>query len=160
MNSHNKCISRPPTKQRSWVTRSRLTMSARTSLTISSRRREPRSACLFPHVRESHRRQVGTIQFTVIGYFKSGMSEYDSTHVYVPLRRLQEQRQLIDISGRGAVNQIQIKVRRQAFRSTSLAAKIQNAMDELRHPAFFRVSTWEQKQGPFLGPPSPSSKAS
>ena len=33
-----------------------------------------------------------TTTFTVVGYFKSGMSEYDSTHVYVPLERLQEMR--------------------------------------------------------------------
>ena len=49
--------------------------------------------------------------FTVGGYFKSGMSEYDSTHVYVPLERLQDQRLLRDARGRGAVNQIQNKVK-------------------------------------------------
>jgi lipoprotein-releasing system permease protein len=104
---------------------------------------------LFPMSGKVTRAQGGYDTFTVIGYFKSGMSEYDSTHVYVPLRRLQEQRQLIDINGRGAVNQIQIKVR-PGVPLDQLAARIQNAMDEL-HPAFFRVSTWEQKQGPLLG---------
>jgi lipoprotein-releasing system permease protein len=87
--------------------------------------------------------------FTVVGYFKSGMSEYDSTHVYVPLRRLQDQRKLIDLNGRGAVNQIQIKVKPNVPLD-QLAEKIQVALDEL-HPAFFRVATWEQKQGPLLG---------
>jgi len=87
--------------------------------------------------------------FTVVGYFKSGMSEYDSTHVYVPLERLQDQRRLRDVNGRGAVNQIQIKVRRDVALAP-LAEKIQTALDDL-HPAFFRVSTWEQKQGPLLG---------
>src|SRR5262249_36612119 len=45
--------------------------------------------------------------YTVVGYFKSGMSEYDSTHVYVPLERLQFMRLLQDEQGRGAVNAIQ-----------------------------------------------------
>ena len=36
-----------------------------------------------------------TTTYTVVGYFKSGMSEYDSTHVYVPLERLQEMRLLV-----------------------------------------------------------------
>jgi lipoprotein-releasing system permease protein len=87
--------------------------------------------------------------FTVVGYFKSGMSEYDSTHVYVPLERLQQQRKLKDLNGRGAVNQIQIKVKPNV-RLDDLAEKIQIALDELQ-PAFFRVATWEQKQGPLLG---------
>jgi lipoprotein-releasing system permease protein len=91
----------------------------------------------------------GFDSFTVVGYFKSGMSEYDSTHVYVPLERLQEQRLLIDASGRGAVNQIQIKAR-PGVPIDVMAARMQVALDELK-PGFFRVSTWEQKQGPLLG---------
>jgi lipoprotein-releasing system permease protein len=103
---------------------------------------------LFP-VAGKIKSEGGFDTFTVVGYFKSGMSEYDSTHVYVPLLRLQDQRRLIDLNGRGAVNQIQIKVRPGASLDR-LAERIQNALDEL-HPAFFRVSTWEQKQGPLLG---------
>ena len=95
------------------------------------------------------RSEGGFDTFTVIGYFKSGMSEYDSTHVYVPLERLQDQRRLRDVNGRGAVNQIQIKVN-PGVALDSLAEKLQVALDEL-HPAFFRVYTWEQKQGPLLG---------
>ncbi len=93
--------------------------------------------------------EAGHDTFTVVGYFKSGMSEYDSTHVYVPLDRLQDQRQLRDINGRGAVNQIQIKVKA-GVELDKMAAKIQDALDELA-PAFFKVETWEQKQGPLLG---------
>ncbi len=87
--------------------------------------------------------------FTVVGFFKSGMSEYDSTHVYVPLERLQDQRLLRDVNGRGAVNQIQIKVK-PGVDLDDMAQKVQNALDELQ-PAFFRVETWEKKQGPLLG---------
>ena len=39
-----------------------------------------------------------------IGYFKSGMSEYDSQHVYVPLERLQEAPTAGRRQGNGAVN--------------------------------------------------------
>ena len=85
------------------------------------------------------------------------MSEYDSTHVYVPLERLQEHAVLDDVNGRGAVNQIQIKVKPDV-RIDMMAEKLQLALDELG-PMFFRVSTWEQKQGPLLGR-SPSSRAS
>jgi lipoprotein-releasing system permease protein len=91
----------------------------------------------------------GRDTFTVVGYFKSGMSEYDSTHVYVPLERLQDQRLLRDERGRGAVNQIQIKVKPNVA-LTDLAEKLQYELDRLE-PGFFRVYTWEQKQGALLG---------
>jgi lipoprotein-releasing system permease protein len=103
---------------------------------------------LFPQAGKV-RSQGGYDTFTVVGYFKSGMSEYDSTHVYVPLERLQDQRLLIDERGRGAVNQIQIKVKPHVD-IDRMAERLQLALDELQ-PAFFRVYTWEQKQGPLLG---------
>jgi len=103
---------------------------------------------LFPQA-GPNKREGGYDTFTVVGYFKSGMSEYDSTHVYVPLERLQEMRSLVDINGRGAVNQIQIKVKPNV-RIDKMAEKLQMALDKLK-PMFFRVSTWEQKQGPLLG---------
>jgi lipoprotein-releasing system permease protein len=104
---------------------------------------------LFPRSGGQFKSEGGFDTFTVVGYFKSGMSEYDSTHVYVPLERLQDQRLLIDVHGRGAVNQIQIKVKPDVA-LTGLADKIQSALDKLQ-PTFFRVYTWEQKQGPLLG---------
>lgn len=86
--------------------------------------------------------------FTVVGYFKSGMSEYDSTHVYVPLERLQRMRLLGDGAGAGAVNQIQVKLKPGADLD-AVQQTLQLAMEDLR-PRFFKVSTWEQKQGPLL----------
>jgi lipoprotein-releasing system permease protein len=103
---------------------------------------------LFPRAGTT-RAEGGFTTFTVVGFFKSGMSEYDSTHVYVPLERLQDQRLLRDVRGRGAVNQIQIKVKPDA-NLDDMARKIQDSLDELE-PAFFRVETWEKKQGPLLG---------
>jgi len=107
-----------------------------------------RAGLLFPVMGET-RSEGGFGSFTVVGYFKSGMSEYDSTHVYVPLDRLQDLRLLRDVHGRGAVNQIQIKVK-PGVSLDELAVKLQAALDQLR-PMFFRVYTWEQKQGPLLG---------
>jgi lipoprotein-releasing system permease protein len=86
--------------------------------------------------------------FTVVGYFKSGMSEYDSTHVYIPLERLQEMRLLSDRKGRGAVNAVQIKVK-PGVDIDVVASRVQTALETL-HPNTFRVQTWEQKQGPLL----------
>ncbi len=86
--------------------------------------------------------------YTVVGYFKSGMSEYDSQHVYIPLERMQDMRLLRDEQGRGAVNTIQIKTK-PGVDIDALRDRVQTALEELR-PMTFRVATWEQKQGAFL----------
>ncbi|WP_435009387.1 ABC transporter permease [Tundrisphaera lichenicola] len=85
----------------------------------------------------------------VVGYFKSGMSEYDSNHVYMPLEQLQRMRLLGDGEGNGAVNQVQIKVR-DGVDLDALAMKIEGALEELKPGGYFMVSTWEKKQGPLL----------
>ena len=85
---------------------------------------------------------------TVVGYFKSGMSEYDSQHVYMPLERLQQLRLLRDQQGRGNVNAIQIKVK-PGIDIDRLSEKVGIGLEKLR-PMFFRVATWEQKQGSLL----------
>ena len=87
-------------------------------------------------------------QFTVVGFFKSGMSEYDASHVYVPLERLQFLRGLGDGQGHGKVNQLQIKTK-PGVDLDRLAADLQLTLDKIR-PFQFVVSTWEQKQGPLL----------
>ncbi|WP_406699700.1 ABC transporter permease [Singulisphaera sp. Ch08] len=98
--------------------------------------------------RASKTPEPGADTFTVVGYFKSGMSENDSTHIYVPLERFQKVRLMVDENERGAVNQIQIKVK-EGVDLDALKATIATALEELR-PMYFRVSTWEQKQGPLL----------
>ena len=88
---------------------------------------------------------------TVIGYFKSGMSEYDSSHVYMPLQQLQKMRLLLGNPkdpNSGAVNQIQIKARDGADLD-DLAARVELACEALS-PSRFVVTTWEKKQGPLL----------
>jgi len=85
--------------------------------------------------------------FTVTGLSKTGMSEYDSTHVYVELERLQYLRG--QGTGPGApVNQIQIRARP----GVDLDVLTQTLDAELsaKWPLRFKVETWEQKQGPLL----------
>ncbi|MHC5539747.1 ABC transporter permease [Singulisphaera rosea] len=96
----------------------------------------------------SQKPEPGYDSYTVVGYFKSGMSENDSTHVYVPLERFQRIRSQLQPDGRGAVNQIQIKVR-PGVDINVVRDKLQIALEKM-HPFYFRVSTWEQKQGPLL----------
>ncbi len=101
----------------------------------------------FPRAGREPKPGVG--EFSVVGYFKSGMSEYDSTHVYVPLEELQKTRALLAENGKGAVSHIQIKVK-PGVDLDELADRLQLAVDRL-HPMYFKVWTWEQKQGPLLG---------
>ncbi|MCA1685020.1 MAG: ABC transporter permease [Planctomycetia bacterium] len=105
-----------------------------------------RVGLVFP--KAGNRPEAAYDDFSVVGYFKSGMSEYDSSHVYVPLKRLQYMRLLIDEQGRGAVNAIQIKVK-PGVNIDTLKEKVQTALERLR-PMGFRVATWEDKQGPLL----------
>ena len=93
-------------------------------------------------------KEPGFDEYTVVGYIKSGMSEYDSTQVYVPLAHFQQARALMDEQHRGAVNQIQIKDKPGA-NLDRVARQVQTTLDQMR-PWHFRVATWEQKQGPLL----------
>jgi lipoprotein-releasing system permease protein len=103
---------------------------------------------LFPRFLKT-KSEAGAASFTTVGYFKSGMSEYDSTHVYVPLEAMQQARFLYDFDRKiGAVNQIQIKVQ-PGVDLDGLAQRIQAALNKMR-PLYYQVRTWEQKQGPLL----------
>ena len=124
----------------------------------SSPRRAPRSACSSPGpARPSPRRATTT--FTIVGYFKSGMSEYDSTHVYVPLERLQKTRLLNDVD-RAAARSTRSRSRSgRASTSTTLAAEdpdgprqaAADVLPGLRPGSRSRARCWRR---------SPSSRAS
>jgi lipoprotein-releasing system permease protein len=92
--------------------------------------------------------KVSYDRLPVIGYFKSGMSEYDSTHVYMPLEQMQKMRLLGDGQGNGAVSHIQVKARA-GVDLDALASKIEVALEKLK-PRYFSVTTWEHKQGALL----------
>jgi len=89
-----------------------------------------------------------TADFRVVSYFKSGMSEYDSMQVYVPLERLQYLRMQGDGQGNGDVNQIQIKAA-PGVDLDRLAHTIALKL-ESKWPQRYLVRTWEQQQGPLL----------
>lgn len=89
-----------------------------------------------------------TDTFTVTDFYESKMSEYDSSFAFVPLRRLQEMRGMIDpTSGQGAVTTIQLRLKP--------GADLNAVRDRLRarFPAEtspFSIQTWRDMQGPLL----------
>jgi lipoprotein-releasing system permease protein len=84
--------------------------------------------------------------FTIVDFYESKMSEYDSNFVFVPIAALQRMRGMIDPqSGLASVNSIQIKLRD--------GADLEGVRDRLRQafPAdLYAVASWKDKQGPLL----------
>jgi lipoprotein-releasing system permease protein len=92
--------------------------------------------------------QVRSAKFTITDFYESKMSEYDSSFVFVPIRKLQELRGMVDPStGKANFTSIQIRVKP--------GVDIDMVRDRLRaHPAFsphiFVIETWRDKQGALL----------
>lgn len=84
--------------------------------------------------------------FTIVDFYESKMSEYDSNFVFVPIAALQRMRGMIDPqSGIPSVNSIQIKLRD--------GANLDEVRDRLRKafpPDLYAVASWRDKQGPLL----------
>jgi len=84
--------------------------------------------------------------FTIVDFYESKMSEYDSNFGFVPIADLQRMRGMIDPeSGLASVNSIQIKLRE--------GANLEEVRDRLRKafPAdLYAVASWKDKQGPLL----------
>lgn len=84
--------------------------------------------------------------FTIVDFYESKMSEYDSNFVFVPIAALQRMRGMIEPeTGIASVNSIQIKLKE--------GARLDTVRDQLRRafPAeLYAVSTWRDKQGPLL----------
>jgi lipoprotein-releasing system permease protein len=79
-------------------------------------------------------------RYVVTDYFKSEMSEYDSTYVFVPLKQLQ------DIRGmENRATSIQIRLKDYAE-----AEAVVKRLEALFAGAPVEVQTWEKKQGPLL----------
>jgi lipoprotein-releasing system permease protein len=82
--------------------------------------------------------------FTIVDFYESKMSEYDSSFVFVPIRKLQELRGMIDPqTGVANVSSIQIKLK-PGVDGDSVRDKLRAAF-----PGYL-VSTWQDKQGPLL----------
>jgi len=86
--------------------------------------------------------------FTVVDFYESKMSEYDSTFAFVPLERLQKIRGMIDpTTGKKSVTSIQMKLRP--------GVNLAEARDDLRavfppDQTMVHVQSWRDSQGPLL----------
>ncbi len=89
---------------------------------------------------------IGRDNFTIVDFYESKMSEYDSTFVFVPIKKLQELRGMIDpVTGAEFVSSIQIKLKPGAD-----GDMVRDLIRE-RFPAErYTVSTWRDKQGALL----------
>jgi len=85
-------------------------------------------------------------EFTIVDFYESKMSEYDSSFVFVPIRKLQELRGMIDpSSGVGLINAVQIKLKPEAN-----GEMVRDRLREAFQPELYGVYTWRDKQGPLL----------
>jgi lipoprotein-releasing system permease protein len=84
--------------------------------------------------------------FTIVDFYESKMSEYDSSFVFVPIRKLQELRGMIDpTTGIGLINTIQIKLKPGVD-----GDKVRDRLRKAFLPEMYGVYTWHDKQGPLL----------
>ncbi|MDZ7616735.1 MAG: FtsX-like permease family protein, partial [Patescibacteria group bacterium] len=84
--------------------------------------------------------------FTVVDFYESKMSEYDSGFVFVPIRKLQELRGMVDPStGMGYISAIQIKLK-PGVDGDEIRDRLRAAFD----PHLYSVETWRDRQGPLL----------
>jgi lipoprotein-releasing system permease protein len=84
--------------------------------------------------------------FTIVDFYESKMSEYDSNFVFVPIVALQRMRGMIDPqTGIPSVNSIQIKLKDNADLET-----VRNRLRKAFPAELYAVSTWRDKQGPLL----------
>lgn len=90
--------------------------------------------------------EIASQNFTIVDFYESKMSEYDTAFVFAPLRAMQEARGMIDPeTGVGKFNAIQIKL------SPGVEpAVVRDRLRDVFAPQMFAVSTWRDKQGPLL----------
>jgi lipoprotein-releasing system permease protein len=84
--------------------------------------------------------------FTIVDFYESKMSEYDANFVFVPIRKLQEMRGMIDPqTGIGNVTSIQIKLHNDVD-----GQRVRDLLQAAFPPELFGIQTWRDKQGPLL----------
>ena len=84
--------------------------------------------------------------FTVVDFYESKMSEYDSSFVFVPIQKLQELRGMIDpTTGIGNVTSIQIKLKPGVDGNV-----VRDKLKAIFPPQVYGIATWRDKQGPLL----------
>lgn len=84
--------------------------------------------------------------FTVVDFYESKMSEYDSSFVFVPIEKLQQLRGMVDPqTGIGYVTSIQIRVKKGRDLN-----EVRNKLRQAFPSQFYGISTWKDKQAPLL----------
>ena len=84
--------------------------------------------------------------FTIVDFYESKMSEYDSNFVFVPIAALQRMRGMIDPqTGIPSVNSIQIKLKDGVDLD-----EVRNRLRKVFPAELYAISTWRDKQGPLL----------
>ncbi len=90
--------------------------------------------------------KVLSAKFTIVDLYESKMSEFDSNFVFVPIRKMQELRGMIDPTTQVAnCNAIQIRLKP--------GVDLNMVRDLLREnfaPHVYRISTWQDKEGALL----------
>lgn len=90
--------------------------------------------------------KIGSSFFTVVDFYESKMSEYDSSFVFVPLDKLQKLRGMVDpTTGVANFNSIQIRCKPGVD-----LADVRDRIQGIFPPAQYIVSTWMDKQGALL----------
>jgi lipoprotein-releasing system permease protein len=83
---------------------------------------------------------------TIVDFYESKMSEYDSKFIFMPIRKLQQSRGMIDpTTGIGNVNAIQIKLRPGAD-GNAVRDKLKAAFPN----EIYRIETWRDQQTALL----------
>lgn len=85
-------------------------------------------------------------RYTIVDFYESKMSEYDSSFIFVPIKKLQIDRGMLDpTTGVGLVNSIQIKLK-PGIDANHVRDKLARAF----RPETYLVQTWRDKQGALL----------
>jgi lipoprotein-releasing system permease protein len=90
--------------------------------------------------------KVLSARFTIVDFYESKMNEYDASFVFVPIRKLQELRGMVEPqSGVANFNSIQIRLKP--------GVELDEVRDLLRRafkPEVYTISSWRDKQGALL----------
>jgi lipoprotein-releasing system permease protein len=86
--------------------------------------------------------------FTLVDFYESKMSEYDSSFIFVPIEKLQEIRGMIDPQTKvGRFTTIQIKLK-PGYDNAEIRDRLRAS--DLLPAELFAVQTWQDTQGPLL----------
>ncbi len=84
--------------------------------------------------------------FTIVDLYESKMSEYDDSFVFVPIRKLQQLRGMIDpTTGQAMFNSIRIKLK-----DGQNGEAVRDRLRKAFSPHMYGVYTWRDRQAPLL----------